>query len=85
MRQRLAAGLLRKIGLSETIANSIEEFVDITQKLVEKRSRKETWFQYRDHIKALSPLADNDLSVIIALEKFVSESVDKRRAVRIAV
>ena len=75
MRQRLASGLLRKIGLSENIAHSSAEYVEKVCRLVQLRRNTSLWLKYRDKIKSCASSADGDLSVIGALEEFLSEAV----------
>jgi predicted O-linked N-acetylglucosamine transferase (SPINDLY family) len=71
MRQRLASGLLRKIGITDTIAQSFNDYVMIVQRLAVLRAKHSQWEDYRQKIKDSAPLADNDLSVVRAFEKFV--------------
>ena len=71
MRQRLASGLLRKIGITDTISHSFNDYVRIVQRLAVLREKHSQWEHYRQKIKDSAPLADNDLSVVRAFEKFV--------------
>ena len=73
MRQRLASGLLRKIGLPETIANSFDNYTSIVERLVKFKKNEALWHIYRQEIKGAAALADNDLSVVRTLEIFFSD------------
>ncbi|KAE9631750.1 tetratricopeptide repeat protein [Parasedimentitalea maritima] len=75
MRQRLASGLLRKIGITDTIAQSLEDYVLIARRLASLRDKQLLWEEYRRKIKNAAFMADNDLSVVRAFEKFVLQAV----------
>lgn len=68
MRGRLAAGLLKRIGLSELVATSDHEYIELAIKLVKDK-------EYRSAIKTkmieMRPLLYEDTSVIRALESFL--------------
>jgi protein O-GlcNAc transferase len=79
MRRRLAAGLLRKIGLTDTIASSAEEYVAIAVRLAaESRnpSRRDT---RRHALKAAAPQADHDVGVVRAFEQHLISALAERR------
>jgi protein O-GlcNAc transferase len=68
MRRRLAAGLLRRIGITDTIAASSDEYVAIVKKLAAE-CRDPVQRKARRHaLKIASVLADNDVSVVRAFE-----------------
>lgn len=73
MRQRLAAGLLRRIGRTDGIAANAEEYVANAVRLAEEcrdpRRRAET----RAAIRAAAPTADGDIGAIRALERVLIE------------
>ena len=75
MRQRLASGLLRKIGIIDTIAQSFEGYVSIVQRLAKLREQPEQWQEYRQNIKNSAPKADNDLAVVRSFEQFLLKAV----------
>ena len=75
MRQRLASGLLRKIGITENIAQSFEDYVSIVQRLAKLKEQPEQWQEYRQKIKNSAPKADNDLTVVRSFEQFVLKAV----------
>ncbi|MFI3218856.1 MAG: hypothetical protein QX189_07005, partial [Methylococcales bacterium] len=71
MRQRLAAGLLRKIGLTDTIASSREDYVQCAAQLAEECRNPNRRATRRHALKAAASKADNDLSVVRAFEQSV--------------
>jgi predicted O-linked N-acetylglucosamine transferase (SPINDLY family) len=75
MRQRLASGLLRKIGIIDTIAQSFEGYVSIVQRLAKLREQPEQWHEYRQKIKNSAPKADNDLTVVRSFEQFLFKAL----------
>ncbi len=68
MRGSLASGLLKRIGLSELVANSDDEYIELAIKLIEDK-------QY--HNKVVEKIAETkdvlyqDKSVITFLEEFL--------------
>jgi hypothetical protein len=67
MRQRLAAGLLRQIGITDTIAASRKEYVDIAARLARESTEQRT--ERRNVIIKAATLADNNMSVIREFER----------------
>ncbi len=78
MRQRLAAGLLRKIEQTETIAQSEAEYIDIATRLAEECRDAELRAKRRAAIKAAAPKADHDVSVVRAFEKTLIDELAAR-------
>lgn len=78
MRQRLAAGLLRKIGITDTIASSRADYVRIAVKLAEECRNPIVRNARRQLLKTAAPKADNDSSVVRAFEQTVLEAVAKK-------
>jgi predicted O-linked N-acetylglucosamine transferase (SPINDLY family) len=68
LRGRLASGILRRMGVTELIVGSEQEYINLVVKLVQDR-------EYRELIKgkmtANRPVLFNDLSPIRALEQFL--------------
>ncbi len=80
MRQRLAAGLLRKIGLTDTIAASMDEYVAVAARLAAECDDPIRRAARRDELRSAAPLADNDVSVIRAFEqKLIGALAAKKR------
>lgn len=75
MRQRLAAGLLRQIGITETIAADIDDYVQKAVDLALDRERRES---LRERLRVAAPLADEDKSVVRAFEKAVLDGLAER-------
>ena len=78
MRQRLAAGLLRKIGMTDTIAATAEEYMAIAVRLAAECRDPERRDARRRALKAAAPLADNDVSVVRAFERNLIEALAER-------
>jgi predicted O-linked N-acetylglucosamine transferase (SPINDLY family) len=78
MRQRLAAGLLRKIGITDTIASSREQYVQIALQLAEECRSPIQRKARRTTLKAAAPKADNDVSVVRAFEQSVLDALTER-------
>ncbi|MEO6975809.1 MAG: tetratricopeptide repeat protein [Gallionella sp.] len=75
MRQRLAAGLLRKIGLTDTIAASKAEYVAIAARLAAECRNPIHRAARRKELKATAPQADHDVSVVRAFEQSVIDAL----------
>jgi hypothetical protein len=78
MRQRLAAGLLRKIGLADTIAASKAEYVAIAARLAAECRKPVHRTARRKELKAAAPQADHDVSVVRAFEQSVIDALAER-------
>lgn len=78
MRQRLAAGLLRKIGVTDTIAASADDYVAIASRLAAECRDTDRRAARRQTLKSAAPLADNDVSVVRAFERNLIEALAER-------
>ena len=78
LRQRLAAGLLRKVGATDTIAASAEEYIAIAVRLAEECQTPVLRRARRELLKNAAPLADHDASVVRAFEKSVIDALAVR-------
>ena len=65
MRQRLAAGLLRRIGMTETIAVDADDYVSKAAALARDPNSRGA---LRARLQASAPLADEDIAVVRAFE-----------------
>jgi len=74
MRQRLASGLLRKIGMTDTIAVTVDHYVTIAAHLARESQDPELRNARRQAIKALAPQVDGDSSVVRAFEKHLLDA-----------
>ena len=79
MRQRLAAGLLRKIGLTDTIATSTEDYVIIATRLAKECRDPKRRNAQRSMIKAAAPRGDNDMVVVRAFEEHLISALAEKR------
>ena len=71
MRQRLAAGLLRKLGITDTIAGSSKEYVGIAAQLAEECDDAARRNRRRQCLKSAVSRLDNDIGVVRAFEQTV--------------
>jgi protein O-GlcNAc transferase len=78
MRQRLAAGLLRKIGMIDTIAASTDDYVAIAASLAAECRDPISRDVRRRALKAAAPLADNNVSVVRAFEQHIIDALSER-------
>jgi protein O-GlcNAc transferase len=78
MRQRLAAGLLRKIGMDDSIATSREDYVAIAVRLAAECHEQNLRDAKRRRIKAAAPQADSDISVVRAFEQSVVDALTEK-------
>lgn len=69
MRQRLAAGLMRKIGLIDTIATSYDDYVTIAARLAEECQTQKLRNVRRYATQLAAPQADQNIAVVRAFEK----------------
>lgn len=78
MRQRLAAGLMRKIGMVDTIASSKDDYVAIAARLAAESRDPTRRDARRRAFKAAAHLADNDVNVVRAFEQSVIDALSER-------
>ncbi|MCX7177195.1 MAG: tetratricopeptide repeat protein [Proteobacteria bacterium] len=78
MRQRLAAGLLRKIGMPDTIASSSDEYLAIALQLAEECQDPVVRATRRQALKSAAPQADHDVSVVRAFEQCLIDALAER-------
>jgi predicted O-linked N-acetylglucosamine transferase (SPINDLY family) len=77
LRQRLAAGLLRTIGVTDTIATSRDACVDLAVQLARDAARRG---KLRERLRAAAGNADNRLDAVRAFEKFALATLAGRPA-----
>lgn len=80
LRQRLASGLLRHIGLADTVAASREQYVAMAAALAEESRDSVLREQRRKEIRAAAPRMDNNVNVVRAFEQVLLEQVAQRRS-----
>jgi protein O-GlcNAc transferase len=75
LRQRLAGGLLRQIGLKDGIASSRDQYVEIAVRLAEERRfDPNSWTARRAAIRSAAPQADGNREAVSAFERILLES-----------
>jgi protein O-GlcNAc transferase len=78
LRQRLAAGLLRQIGITDGIALSRDQYADIAVRWAQECRHSEQWASRREAIRRAAALADGNRSAITALEQTLIRAVHGR-------
>jgi protein O-GlcNAc transferase len=78
MRRRLAAGLLRKIGVTDTIASCMEEYAGMAARLAEESRDAQRRRGRREALKAASVKADQDVTVVKAFERNIIDALSER-------
>jgi protein O-GlcNAc transferase len=76
LRQRLAAGLLRQIGITDGIAESRDQYVQIAVEWAKECRHAELWSGRREQIRRAAPRADGNLSAVRALEDALVNSIE---------
>lgn len=75
MRGRQSYGILKVMGITETIAETLEDYVDIAVRL----GLDKTWRQeISDLMKARQDLIFNDVEVVQHLDAFLEEAVQQK-------
>ncbi len=80
LRQRLAAGLMRQIGIVDGIASSRDQYVDLAVHFAQEWRNSERRAARRHGIKLAAQEADGNLSAIRALERALIEATNLRTA-----
>jgi protein O-GlcNAc transferase len=75
LRQRLAAGLLRQIQLTDGIAMSRDEYVQIAVRWTQECRQPGAWAVRREAIRQAAPKADGNLTAVRAFEQVLLDSV----------
>jgi protein O-GlcNAc transferase len=78
MRQRLAAGLLRKIGMTDTIASNSDEYVTIAVQLTTECNNPVIYNARRKALAAAAHLANHDISAVKGFERSVIGALSER-------
>lgn len=74
LRQRLAAGLLRQIGITDGIATSGDEYVQIAIRWAQQCRQTDLWTARRDEIRRAASKADGNRSAVRAFEQVLLNS-----------
>jgi protein O-GlcNAc transferase len=75
LRQRLAAGLLRQIGVTDGIAASPDQYVDIAARWAEECRLSEPWAARREALRRAAPTADGNRAAIRAFERTLLDAL----------
>jgi protein O-GlcNAc transferase len=84
LRQRLAAGLLRQIGVTDGIASSRERYVQIAALWAHECRRPGEWAARREAIRRSAPRADGNRLAVSAFEQCLIDAVSHHAATSIA-
>ena len=79
LRQRLAAGLLRQIGMAQAVTHSHAEYVEAAAQLAQARRDPTVWSRRRSTLRAAGARANGNLEAVRALEQALVEGLRGRR------
>jgi predicted O-linked N-acetylglucosamine transferase (SPINDLY family) len=78
LRQRLAAGLLRQIGMTDQIASSREQYVEMAVRRAEKSGPQSVEREIRrDAIRLAAPRADGNRLAVSAIEQQLIDALQR--------
>jgi protein O-GlcNAc transferase len=77
LRQRLAAGLLRQIGLTEGIATTRDQYAQIAGRWAREFRRSDLWAARRDEIRRAASKADGNGSAVRSFEQALIETLSR--------
>jgi predicted O-linked N-acetylglucosamine transferase (SPINDLY family) len=80
LRQRLAAGLLRQIEITDGIASSRAQYVTLAIRLAQETRDSASWQASRDALRAAATKADGNRTAVTALESALIEALAARTA-----
>jgi predicted O-linked N-acetylglucosamine transferase (SPINDLY family) len=75
LRQRLAAGLLRQIGIADGIASCHDEYVEIAARWARECRDADRWAQRRESVREAAPKADGNRAAVSAFEQAAIENL----------
>jgi predicted O-linked N-acetylglucosamine transferase (SPINDLY family) len=75
LRQRLAAGLLRQIGITEGIVGSTKEYVETAVQFAQRCREPQTRSGWRESISAAARNADGNLAAVRSIERALIAAV----------
>jgi protein O-GlcNAc transferase len=76
LRQRLAAGLLRQIGITDGIALSGDQYVQIAIRWAQECKQSDLWAARRERIRRAAATADGNRSAVRAFEQVLLSAVE---------
>jgi len=77
LRQRLAAGLLRQIGMTEGVASSGDQYVEIAARWAAESRRPAEWSARREAVRGAASRADGNLAAVRAFERALIDGVTR--------
>ncbi|HEY4974782.1 MAG TPA: hypothetical protein VII41_14315, partial [Steroidobacteraceae bacterium] len=80
LRQRLAAGLLRQIGMIDTIAHTREQYVEIAVACAQQSRQPEQWAARRAALRVAAPAADGNRAAVHAFGQTLIEALQANQA-----
>jgi predicted O-linked N-acetylglucosamine transferase (SPINDLY family) len=81
MRQRLAAGVHRRIGITDTVVHDEDAYVAVAVALAREGRQSRAGQARRHALQAAAPLLDGDLRVVRAFEQAVLQALEASTAV----
>jgi len=75
LRQRLAAGLLRQVGITDGIAHSREQYVDIAVRWAQQCRQPAQWAARREALRRAAPAANHNIAAVRAFEQTLIAAV----------
>ncbi|MBF0382039.1 MAG: tetratricopeptide repeat protein [Magnetococcales bacterium] len=81
MRQRLAAGLLHQIDLTDTIAQNRQEYINIAVKLAKESQNRQLYKSRRDKLRNLADRADKNVEVLRFFESVIVKSLGEKNQI----
>jgi predicted O-linked N-acetylglucosamine transferase (SPINDLY family) len=75
LRQRLAAGLLRQIGITDGIAMTGDQYVQIAIRWAQECRQSDLWAARREGIRRAAAMADGNRSAVRAFEKVLLDAI----------
>jgi predicted O-linked N-acetylglucosamine transferase (SPINDLY family) len=76
LRQRLAAGLLRQIGITDGIAMTSDQYVQIAVRWAQECRQSDLWAARREAIRRSAPKADDNRAALRAFEQVLLNAVE---------
>jgi len=80
LRQRLASGLLRQMGVRDGIVSSPQSYVATATQWAQDARRPDSWMERREALRRAAPTADRNVAAIAVLEETLIEAVNRAPA-----
>jgi protein O-GlcNAc transferase len=82
LRQRLAAGLLRQIGVIDGIVSSREAYVETAVRFAQRCRAPKARARWRESMSAAAAKADGNLAAVRSIERALIAAVEAQRTIR---